>query len=114
MRDIALEFIHLKESLLDTSKFLTEHLADYENYNHVTFRNQILTIQSKLSTLISLSNTRPRKTTLFKKMAEDLLDIAREVEMSENSIQRAYNIGKLAGASSIYLNEVNSIVLKIV
>ena len=113
MSDIAFEFIRIKEDLLAASQFLNEHLADYQNYNHVTFKNQLYSIQSKLSTLFSLSKSKPRDLKKFKSIAEDLLNIAIDVETTEDEIERTYNIGKLAGASSIYLNEVNSVVLNI-
>lgn len=113
MSDIAFEVIRIKEDLLAASQFLNEHLHDYENYNQVTFRNQLLSIQSKLSTLFSLSKSRPRDLKVFKKKAEDLLTIAIDIENAENDIQRVYYIGKLAGASSMYLNDVNSVILQI-
>jgi hypothetical protein len=113
MSDIAFDIIRIKEDLLAASQFLNEHLSDFENYNQVTFRNQLLSIQSKLSTLFSLSESRPRDLKKFKNGAENLLNIAIDVETPENEIQRVYNIGKLAGASSIYLNEVNSVVLQL-
>lgn len=113
MSDIAFEVIRIKEELLAESQFLNEHLHDYENYNQLTFRNQLLSIQSKLSTLFSLSKSRHRDLKALKKMSEVLLTIVIDIEKSENNIQRIYNIGKLAGASSIYLNEVNFVVLQI-
>ena len=113
MSDTAVEFIEIKESLLTTSQFLNEHLADYESYSGVTFRNQLLAIQSKLTTLFSLSKSKPRSSNKFADIAADLLRLAIDIETAETDIQRTYNIGQLAGASSMYLNEVNSIIAKI-
>lgn len=113
MSDIVFEFIRIKEELLTASKFLTEHLNDFENYNPVTFNNQLLTIQSKLTTLYSLTKNRSQNFNKMKDVATDLLLMISDIERAENDISRAWNIGRLAGATSIYLNEVNSVILQI-
>lgn len=115
MSEEAFEFIRIKEELLSASKFLMEHLDDYENFNTVTFRNQLLEIQSKVSTLCSLSKTDPRNhMERIKDMSDDLFRTYTDILLAKNEDDRVYNIGKLAGAAISYLNEVNSLALRVV
>jgi len=112
MSESNFEFIRIKEELLHASQFLNEHLHDYESYNPLTFANQLLTIQSKFSTLCGLSKVKKRDLNKLKSIANDLILLSSDIQTAKNGVDRAYKIGILAGSSAIYLNEVNSVAHK--
>lgn len=110
MSESNFEFIRIKEELLHASQFLNEHLHDFENFNLLTFKNQLLTIQSKFSTLCGLSKVENEDLRKLLALSNDLLLMSGDIPIAEDEIDRAYKIGVLSGASAVYLNEINSVI----
>jgi len=116
MSEISREFIRIKDEILSLSKDILEHLNEWENINFIKFNQDILSTQSKLSTLGSLSKNRPRNLGKFKNLANELISIAIEAKGAKgkgNPVEFAMKIGFLLGSTTRYLTDINSVLLNI-
>ena len=116
MSEIEREFIRIKDEILDVSKYILEHLNEFNNFNFVKFNQDILTIQSKLSTLGSLSKSGPKDLDKYKNQVKDIFIRAIEAQRENergNQLEYAFKMGSLNALTMLYLNEINSVLMRI-
>ncbi|MFX0138609.1 MAG: hypothetical protein ACFFDN_33510 [Candidatus Hodarchaeota archaeon] len=114
MSEIAGEFIRIKNEILDLSNYILEHLEEFKNFNFTKFNQDILSIQSKLSTLGSLSKSRPRNLGKFKNQADVIIGKAMEAKQAKGNLaDYAWKMGYLSGITTHYLTEINSVLMRI-
>ena len=116
MSEISKEFIRIKDEILSLSKDILEHLNEWQNFNFVKFNQDILSVQSKLSTLGSISPKRPRNLGKFNNLANELIGLAIEAKGAKgksNPVEFAMKIGFLIGRTTRYLTDINSVLLNI-